>query len=360
MDDLIAGTERGVLVTRFWYIRAARSADAAVHRADARRPVPDREGQGHAAGEEHALEREPDRRAEQHRRDDAAGADVSAARGSAGPTGSRSAGVSRGADPRVHVFERVGRSLTFAAPIGRGGCVMIARMRPAVLATTLLLLGTAASAETHKFKPTAGVPDLRGAAAGPDDQARRHGRDRDVLAARRLLRSARRRPWPGEVGPFHIEGAAPGDTLVVRILKLTPNRDIAISNVTPNGISGVAGDSRTRMLNDPLPPRRFVWQLDRARMVGILDLPNSASKRIELPLRPMLGRVAVAPAGEEAWGGLWPGDFGGNLDASDVGAGRDRLPAGLPSRARSSTSATSTRCRATARSPARASSRRRT
>jgi amidase len=128
-------------------------------------------------------------------------------------------------------------------------------------------------------------------------------------------------PWPGEVGPFHIEGAQPGDTLVVRILKLTPNRDVAISSVSPNGISGVAGDGRTRMLNEPLPARRFVWQLDRQRMMGILDLPNSASKRIEVPLRPMLGRVAVAPAGEEAWGGLWPGDFGGNLDASDVAQG---------------------------------------
>jgi acetamidase/formamidase len=56
-------------------------------------------------------------------------------------------------------------------------------------------------------------------------------------------------------------------------------------------------------------------------MVGILDLPNSASKRIEIPLKPMLGRVAVAPAGQEAFGGLWPGDFGGNLDASDVKEG---------------------------------------
>ena len=35
----------------------------------------------------------------------------------------------------------------------------------------------------------------------------------------------------------------------------------------------------------------------------------------------MLGRVAVAPAGEEAWGGLWPGNFGGNMDASDVTEG---------------------------------------
>jgi hypothetical protein len=97
-------------------------------------------------------------------------------------------------------------------------------------------------------------------------------------------------PWPGEVGPFYVEGAAPGDTLVVRILKLTPNRDVAISSLRRGGISAVAGDSSTRMLNDPLPERRFVWHIDRQRMVGTLDLPGSSSKRIELPLSPMLGR----------------------------------------------------------------------
>ena len=52
----------------------------------------------------------------------------------------------------------------------------------------------------------------------------------------------------------------------------------------PNGISGVAADNRTRMLNEPLPPRRYVWRIDRARMTGVLDIPASASKRIELPL----------------------------------------------------------------------------
>ena len=31
--------------------------------------------------------------------------------------------------------------------------------------------------------------------------------------------------------------------------------------------------------------------------------------------------MAVAPAGQEAWGGLWPGNFGGNMDASDVREG---------------------------------------
>ena len=127
--------------------------------------------------------------------------------------------------------------------------------------------------------------------------------------------------WPGEVGPFHIEGATPNDTLVVKIVRLRLNRDTAVSAVNPNGMSAVAGDTRTRMLNDPLPQRRFVWRLDRARNIGTLDLPNSASKKIELPLRPMLGRLAVAPAGEEAWGNLWPGNFGGNMDSSDAREG---------------------------------------
>jgi acetamidase/formamidase len=128
-------------------------------------------------------------------------------------------------------------------------------------------------------------------------------------------------PWPGEVGPFWIEGATPNDTLVVRILRLRPNRDTAVSAVNPAGISAVAADSRTRMLNAPLPARRFVWRLDRTRNVGILDLPDSASRRIEIPLKPMLGRLAVAPAGSEAFGGLWPGNFGGNMDVSDAREG---------------------------------------
>ena len=127
--------------------------------------------------------------------------------------------------------------------------------------------------------------------------------------------------WPGEVGPFLIEGATPEDTLVVRILRLRPNRDTAVSAVNPNGISAVAGDTRTRILNDPLPARRFEWRLDRTRNVGILDLPNSASKSIEMPLRPMLGRLAVAPQGAEEFGGLWPGNFGGNMDAADAREG---------------------------------------
>jgi amidase len=188
------------------------------------------------------------------------------------------------------------------------------------LACLLVATPMAARGEVHKFVPTQGVPTfavrepvLR---IKPGDivESQTFSKADDYYARAGGL-------WPGEVGPFLIEGLTTGDTLVVKILKLRPNRDTAVSAVVPNGISAVAGDGRTRMLNDPLPARRFVWQLDRTRNVGILDLPNSASKRIELPLKPMLGRVAVAPAGQEAWGGLWPGNFGGNMDTSDIHEG---------------------------------------
>ncbi len=174
--------------------------------------------------------------------------------------------------------------------------------------------------ERIRFEPTAGVPTF---AVRPPILRVKPGQIVDSRTFSKPGDYYERPggPWPGEVGPFFIEGATPEDTLVIKILEVRPNRDTAVSSVGPGNISAVAGDNRTRMLNEHLPARRFVWQLDRTRNVGILELPNSASKRIELPLKPMLGRVAVAPAGEEAWGGLWPGNFGGNMDASDVTEG---------------------------------------
>lgn len=126
--------------------------------------------------------------------------------------------------------------------------------------------------------------------------------------------------WPGEVGPIYIEGATPEDILVVRILKVQPNRDIAVARINPN-FGGLASDARLRLLNPPVPSQRFIWRLDRQHNLGILDLPKSRLARIEVPLQPMLGRVAVAPRGEESYSGLWPGYFGGNMDASDVREG---------------------------------------
>ena len=126
--------------------------------------------------------------------------------------------------------------------------------------------------------------------------------------------------FPGEVGPIYINGATPDDILVVKIIEVKPNFETAASNIGPN-FGGLSADARVRMLNDPVPQRRYVWEIDREKMTGTTQLPESEMKSITIDLKPMVGRVAVAPRGEEAFGGLWPGDFGGNMDAQEVRPG---------------------------------------
>ncbi len=126
--------------------------------------------------------------------------------------------------------------------------------------------------------------------------------------------------WPGEVGPILIEGATTKDQLVIKLIKVRPNHDLAPARINPN-FGGLASDIRVRMLNAKIPGSRYVWRINKDRNMGSLDLPKSKLKKIEVPLKPMLGRVAVAPKGEESFPGLWPGDFGGNMDAPEIREG---------------------------------------
>jgi len=127
-------------------------------------------------------------------------------------------------------------------------------------------------------------------------------------------------PFPGEVGPIYVEGATTGDMLKIEVLRVRPNYQFAAAQVYSD-FGGLATDSRVRLLNDPIPPRRYLWRLDTVRMVGVTEMPNSRKRRMEIDLQPMLGRVAVAPRGAEAFAGLWPGNFGGNMDAPEVREG---------------------------------------
>lgn len=190
-------------------------------------------------------------------------------------------------------------------------------IRCAIAGVWIIALAAPASGQAKKFTPTKGVQTF--AVREPV----LHVKPGDVVETETLYGDYYAKPggaWPGEVGPFYVEGATTNDTLVVKIVRLKPNRDHAVSTHTPGFISALAADRSTRMLNEPIPPRHYVWRITNDGTTGVLDLEKSG-KRIDVPLRPMLGRVATAPAGEEAFSGLWPGNFGGNMDASDVTEG---------------------------------------
>src|SRR5260370_9682744 len=55
-----------------------------------------------------------------------------------------------------------------------------------------------------------------------------------------------------QTGPFYVEGAEPGDTLVVRIEKLAPARDYAVSVASP-GSGSLTCPDKTPLLGPELP-----------------------------------------------------------------------------------------------------------
>jgi acetamidase/formamidase len=130
---------------------------------------------------------------------------------------------------------------------------------------------------------------------------------------------------PG-TGPFYVEGALPGDTLAIHILKLTPNRATARMSglLVPSALTpGYA--------QQPATGRNDIWTLDVDHGLARPQAPSERLKDFSAPLRPMLGVVAVAPRGAVAVPNTDLGDWGGNLDYPEVREGVTLyLPVGQP------------------------------
>jgi amidase len=123
-----------------------------------------------------------------------------------------------------------------------------------------------------------------------------------------------------QTGPFYVEGAEPGDTLVVHIDRIELNRDWGWGASIP-GFGLLAPEYKTAMVTPTAPDRLFVWHLDVNRKVATLEMPNSKIGRVEVPLRPFFGTIGTAPAGKECISSLNPGPHGANMDFNEVVAG---------------------------------------
>jgi acetamidase/formamidase len=122
-----------------------------------------------------------------------------------------------------------------------------------------------------------------------------------------------------QTGPFYVEGAEPGDTLVLHLAALEPARDWGASAAIPF-FGGMTSTDRVVTLQDPLPDTTWIYELDRERNTVAFAARHS-DHRVELPVSPMLGTVGVAPAGGEARSSLVPDRFGGNMDTPQMRSG---------------------------------------
>jgi acetamidase/formamidase len=130
-------------------------------------------------------------------------------------------------------------------------------------------------------------------------------------------------------GPFHVEGAEPGDTLVVKFLEVKLDSDQGVGAFAP-GFGALTATFYTPMLNPPIPERIYFYPVDRARQVGTFRAQDSGFTT-EIPLHPFLGCVGVAPPGGEARMSVTPGEWGGNMDTPEASAGHTLyLPVNVP------------------------------
>jgi amidase len=119
------------------------------------------------------------------------------------------------------------------------------------------------------------------------------------------------------VGPFYVEGALPGDTLVVHLVKIRPNKLV--------GRQGSRFDQHAVTQAYALAAQYDAsfngsWNQDVAKGIATLP-PTPGLPHLTIALKPMLGCISVAPAGEEQYRGTDLGPYGGNLDYNDNAQG---------------------------------------
>ncbi len=138
----------------------------------------------------------------------------------------------------------------------------------------------------------------------------------------------RSEPFNPLTGPFFVEGAEPGDALIVRIKSLKMNRDwgwsafrLGLFAITPDDVEHVYSNQYKADLVRPGRSTLVPWDIDRAKGTVRLREPKSGKLAMEFPAQPMLGCIGVAPAGDFAPTSGPSGAYGGNLDYNRIGEG---------------------------------------
>jgi len=121
-----------------------------------------------------------------------------------------------------------------------------------------------------------------------------------------------------QTGPFYIESAAPGDTLVVHITRLKLNRDWAVSD---DYLVDRATD-RDLAVKMKDGGKDIRWHLDLANGLATPEKPSEHLAKYRVAVKPMLGCLGVAPNSAAAPPGTGDsGRFGGNMDFNEIGEG---------------------------------------
>ncbi len=119
-------------------------------------------------------------------------------------------------------------------------------------------------------------------------------------------------------GPIAIDGVRTGDVIAVHIIAMDSMCDWGVATISPN--FGLLSSSP---LSPNLQPDQdehvWIWEFSTDRQSLVTKSSNGVLLRV--PYQPFHGTIGVAPAHGEIRLGLVAGEFGGNLDITDIGPG---------------------------------------
>ena len=113
-------------------------------------------------------------------------------------------------------------------------------------------------------------------------------------------------------GPLFIEGAEPGDTLKVEILRIDLAAQAAVVEMPDSGVTGLWADA------------------EKTKILPVAEGKAVFNDRLTLPAQPMIGVIGTAPK-EGAISTGTPDAHGGNMDCKRIGEGATLyLPVNVP------------------------------
>lgn len=113
-------------------------------------------------------------------------------------------------------------------------------------------------------------------------------------------------------GPFYVEGAVPGDVLVVTLHRVRLNRNWAFSGTSLVETAIDPSYATERNASETAPDNK--WTLDTVALRGRLSSPSPALRDFTVPLSPFLGVIATAPSTDHAPSSRESGSYGGNME----------------------------------------------
>jgi amidase len=129
-------------------------------------------------------------------------------------------------------------------------------------------------------------------------------------------------------GPFYIEGAEPGDMLVVSLDRVRLNRNwgwngvrVSLDSLAPGAIEGIFPADCCEEWLQPGRRNALKWDIDLEKGILTPSRPLGQRARMAFPTHPAVGCIGVAPAGKQAISSGPSGPHGGNVDYNGMDEG---------------------------------------